>query len=152
MTTPSAGTVRFNYHRDIEWAYNQGDCWYFAETIRDLTGYPIITAQWDEEPMAVYHARTETWWRSPGGSYWTHAANRLPDGRILDIQGIWEAEEWLKRWHNLSINHCKSNTMFVKEWSKEEWCSEIIENGMEIRFREIFPLAETYAKKVLTHV
>lgn len=149
MTTPTAGTVRFNHPREVEQAYTQGDCWYLAETIHDLAGYPLVTAQWDEEPMAVYYAATGKWWRSPGGSYWAHAANRLPDGRILDIQGIWKEEDWLSHWHNL---HHQRRTLFVKEWSGEEWLAEAHDNQLEIRYWAIAPHTETHAKEILTHV
>lgn len=150
----AAETIRFTPPRNIEQAYTEGDCWHFAETIHRLTGLPIVSAQWDEKSMPVHIPSTGEWLH-PTYSYWAHIANRLPDGRIIDIQGIWLEEEWLEHWHNIAyvyrINK-ENRIMFLKEWTREEWATEAEDAVLCLSFPEVENLTEEYAKEVLSHI
>lgn len=71
----------FNYSDEEKQAFTEGDCWELARLIALTAGHPIVTAS------SSFSHRD-----------WYHAANRLPDGRILDIEGIWEESYWLQIW------------------------------------------------------
>lgn len=68
-------------------AFTEGDCWVLAEEVRKMTGW---------EKVAVGYDDTEEGQKPD--FYWLHVANRLPDGRLLDITGIHSDEEFIDRW------------------------------------------------------
>lgn len=139
MTTSTVESLRFNFSVEAQRAFTHGDCWHLAETIHSATGYPLITAQWEEAT----------------DSYWSHVANRLPDGRIADIEGIWSEEEWLQRWHIKSDTFFidkEDRTMFVKTWLKADWQEEALYCDLEICYPEISEHVTTYAKAILAQI
>lgn len=136
MTT-SVATSRFQLPADVQEAFTYGDCWHLAKTINRLTGYPVVTAQWQELQ----------------GSGWCHAANRLPDGRILDIEGVWLEEEWLWKWqakNPATDMELEQLVMFAQEWTKEGWAQEIAECGFDFYYPEISGDVKRHAKTILT--
>jgi hypothetical protein len=73
--------ISFNYSSEVVEAFTEADCWELARLVQQTSGYGIVTA-------------------SSSRSYrnWYHVGNRLPDGTILDIEGIWDETEWLSAW------------------------------------------------------
>lgn len=153
MTTSTIESTRFNFSVEAQRAFTHGDCWHLAETIQTMTGLPLITAQW-EETLTTYFTRAEKW-EQVKNTYWSHVANRLPDGRIIDIDGIWLEEDWLKRWHvksdTFSIDK-EDRLMFVKEWDKADWKEESLYCDLEICYPEISEHVTTYAKAILAQI
>lgn len=91
---PSVATVpkplpsqSFSFPKETVQAFTEGDCWVLAEEVRKMTGW---------EKVAVGYDDTEEGQKPD--FYWLHVANRLPDGRLLDITGIHSDEEFIDRW------------------------------------------------------
>lgn len=135
MTIPVSENVIFQLPDNVQEAFTFGDCWHLAQTINRLSGYPVVTVQWEE----------------PHRSLWCHAANRLPDGRIVDIEGIWEEEEWLWKWQVHNELHVELDVlvMFAQEWTPESWAQEVAECDFDFYYPEISENVEQYAKQVL---
>lgn len=152
MATAPVESLRFNFPIEAQRAFTHGDCWHLAETIHSMTGYPIVTAQW-EETLNTYFTRTDKW-EKVQNTYWSHVANRLPDGRIADIEGIWTEEEWLQHWDGKSDAFLIDNDehiMFVKEWKKAEWLEEALYRDLGICYPEISADVTTYATAIIAH-
>ena len=86
--------------------FTTGDCHIFARAVHALTGWPIAT--FDDEYDAT-------------GTI--HAFNLTPDGRCLDIEGIFEPEAFIKKWKcwgasSYSIQHWP--TMY-KSWQGPQY-------------------------------
>lgn len=112
-----------------------GDCWHLAETIAVRSEYPVVTFQRIEGNVSL----------------WSHAGNRLPDGRIVDIEGIFEEEEWLLNW--ALTTETDPSAAYAKDWTLEEWRKEIIctkEDGLT--YPDISENAVKYADEVVTLV
>lgn len=77
---PGFVTHRFDFPADAVRAFTDGDCGYLAFELHRLTGFTPVTASMDYKHQ------------------WTHAAVLTPDGRVLDIEGVWDIHDWLDRW------------------------------------------------------
>ena len=67
--------------QDVE-RYTQGACDALAFTVSQRTGWPVVLCG-----------------DGPGGVMgWVHAAVRRPDGRILDVEGLWDEMGWVMHW------------------------------------------------------
>ena len=71
-------------------AFTCGDCWSLAFELHRLTGYPMIFSSMFETYVSV--ERFE----------WDHVAVVLPDGRIMDVNGVQSPEDWEDRWSTAS--------------------------------------------------
>lgn len=100
-------------------AYTRGDCWVLAgELLR--RGYPLA--------IAVFSIRQE---------FWAHAANRLPDGRVLDVEGVWDETEWITRWNRTLVpEERKSGDLIALEWSAAKFAKEVQRIGGTKIFEE----------------
>lgn len=124
MNTP----VKPFYFSPIEKTiFTEGDCWVLAQELHKISGWDIVTAgdDWD----------------------WYHAANRLPDGSIIDIMGIWEEKTWLSYWHEQESKFLSAvPELSSKTWTAIEFNADILTNDIERCYPEIN--ASTYAQKI----
>ena len=136
MTAIANTEYSFNFPIEVQEAFTLGDCWLLAETIHKMTGYPIVTTQWEE----------------PGDSNWSHAGIRLPDKRILDIIGIWSEEEWLHHWHQNDDTYNiprETRVMFAKEWNLTDWTEELLYLDAGINYPDIAAHVTSHARTML---
>lgn len=129
-------TVPFNFPEEIQEIFTTGDCWHLATTILRLSSFPIVTVE--EETRE-------------GKSCWLHVANRLPDGRVLDIEGIWAENDWLANWHDqLNIFYTNEDdfSLFSRNWKPEQWATEI-SHPRDLMYPESEHTASQYAKEML---
>jgi hypothetical protein len=77
----------FSFPKETVRAFTEGDCWVLAEEVRKMTGWSKVAVGYDDTEEG----------QKPD-FYWLHVANRLPDGRLLDITGIHSDEEFIDRW------------------------------------------------------
>jgi hypothetical protein len=73
-------------------AFTNGDCWALALAVRQLTGLPLVFSSpdpdgYDEDPEFL----------------WDHVAVTLPDGTVLDVDGIEERERWADSWGSFDL-------------------------------------------------
>ncbi len=101
---------KFSFGRETIERYTFGDCWILSNALHSY-GFPQVII--DE-------------------GY--HVANMLPDGKIVDIEGIQSVEEFLKRWE-----HKKGDLYFG--------CGDFAgENSWDDNFNE--ELASHYANRI----
>jgi hypothetical protein len=67
-------------------AFTTADCWALALEIRRLTGLSILFVSDDPDP-------TEDRFFA-----WNHVAIQLPDGRILDVNGVSGSDDFAEIW------------------------------------------------------
>lgn len=85
--------MSFSLITDIErTAYTYGDCATLARAVHEATGYPIVFYGGTETEDGVLYD-DDTYW------FWVHAFNVMPDGRYIDVNGIYTAEEIREQWH-----------------------------------------------------
>lgn len=107
--------------------FTQGDCWVLARELHGISGWGIVTA---------------------GDEFdWYHAANRLPDGSIIDIMGIWEENTWLAYWHaeESKLLPCVPK-LSSKMWTAKDFDAEILDADIDRCYPEID--ASTYAQQI----
>jgi len=114
--TDGLETVRFNnFHEDTVLRYTNGECGALAEAISRRTGWPISLLEIGDEPRAA-----------------EHAVVRAPDGRYLDIQGLWTARDLLNHWspHDDSARlRGVGEYEWDEEWSTWHERSDVTEAG-----------------------
>lgn len=81
-------------------AFTQGDCWELARTLGANHNLSVVIVSFPFMGLV-------------------HAGAKLPDGRIIDIEGIWTQEDWVKR----SEEDCGFSTGVLKftEYSASEY-------------------------------
>lgn len=76
---------KFTTTTDFISLFTESDCWALALTLHDRTGMPIVLASdgsdAEEKDMG-----------------WTHVGILLPDGSVLDIEGIHDPDAWMDTW------------------------------------------------------
>lgn len=77
MNTPVKG---FDFPEETVFDLTHGDCWFLAASLSKALNLPYATIYGDDE---IQHVGVE-----------------LPDGNIVDIEGIWEPQEWENRWYD----------------------------------------------------
>jgi len=115
-------TIKFHFPSQVREAFTDGDCWVLAWEGANMYDLPIVTVSGNE-------------------SFWLHAANLLPDGRILDIEGIWEQQDWLARWHATVTEQTKLvrevyGESWMRTWDQERWEAMIRLAAMAPQFNE----------------
>lgn len=118
------------FNPDEKFYFTNGDCWELARSIAELYGYPVITATSLEDDR-----------------YWWHAANLLPNGTILDIDGIWSAERWIHAWNDRI--HAGEPKIKIKQYFYSEWVDVIYWGLLGFRFPDECRRIEDYAHKVV---
>lgn len=76
--TLNATERRFGFSEEIVEELTHGDCWHLASALRSRL----------KLPYAIIH----------GDGQMHHAGIELPDGNIVDIDGVWEVSEWERHW------------------------------------------------------
>lgn len=105
--------IQSSFSETIVTTFTDGDCWVLAEQIREDMSFPIVTV-------------------SGKSDAWFHAGNQLPDGTILDIEGVWLREDWLARWVESFLNLPAVHPhMFVKTWADGEFTKLVKETDLE---------------------
>lgn len=78
---------KIEFPRAVIRAYTEGDCWFLAGKVRQHAGFPV---------MALYPLDATAFPDS-----FVHMGNRTPDGRILDINGVHNEQDWISCWSDL---------------------------------------------------
>lgn len=122
---------QFDFTENEVEAFTEGDCWELARNISLLFGYPVVTSTSKSDGLA-----------------WYHAANRLPDGTIVDIEGIWSEYQWIANWGIRSDNDFQRGILVAKEWTYKEFLNEIKEEEFELQYYQS-KSADEYARNVI---
>lgn len=88
------GPVNYGYEADpitVE-AFTAGDCWVLAREIHALTGWKIVTVGCTAQSDYLETKRD-----------WCHMANLTPEGHVIDINGIMDADLCLDEWGQYMI-------------------------------------------------
>jgi hypothetical protein len=98
--------LKFSFPEPVVEAFTVGDCWSLACEVEYLSGYAVTV---------LLHS---------GNDYdevnWFHAGNRLLDGRILDIEGVWEEVAWRQRWTARADGGDPAIAHWEREWLLEQ--------------------------------
>ncbi len=87
LTKPER-SARFTFASGRErHAFTQGDCGHLAKHLEKQLALPLYYLG-DAQEGSV----------APSDRRWSHFVNRLPDGRFIDVEGVWTEAELLKRW------------------------------------------------------
>ena len=106
-------TIRFGYTFETVSRFCNGECGALAEAIERRTGWPIYL---------VYRSAY-----SP-----EHAVVQIPDGRFLDIQGLFMEDDLLEEWRAHKIE--EMTTSFAEEdlfWHDED---DVVRAGRHAQF------------------
>jgi hypothetical protein len=93
--------LKFSLPSHVQEAFTFGDCWALACEVEYNAGLPVAV---------LLHSGSAT-----DDYNWFHVGNRAADGRIVDIEGIWDEDEWKTRWSGESY----SGEPVVREWDRE---------------------------------
>lgn len=125
------GLEPFDYSEEEVSAFTEGDCWELARLIALTAGYPIVTAS-----SSLSHRD------------WLHAANRLPDGRIVDIEGIWEEGVWLQVWSSRHRLDEENDRAIAIDWDFTSFMADVDSKNVAVWF-ELGKKADAYAWEVV---
>lgn len=78
-------SIDFEPKEWIRELFTSSDCWLLALNVHEKTGFPIVLCSLDEDVPEEDMA-------------WVHVGVGLPDGRIMDIEGIFTIDEWMENW------------------------------------------------------
>lgn len=78
---------KFDYSYGITYTLTNGDCWRLAGALKARTNLPIIAFYGDNEMQ--------------------HVGIELPNGLIVDIEGVFTREQWFHRWA-MQLTFCKT--------------------------------------------
>ena len=124
----------FHFSEEVENAFTTGDCWHLARTVHLIAGYPIVTFQHFDY----------------GQNLWAHAGNRLPDGRIVDIEGVWPEQTWLEQWsHNVDAD---AETIYVQDWTLPLWDEELENCDFDLEYPEVSNDVQRYAREIIAQL
>lgn len=122
--TPTAKND-FDMSSEVVEAFTQGDCWALATEVARVSGWTMVTLSATDDKEA-----------------WCHVAVWTPDGHILDIQGVWNPDEWANYWeYSLGGQDCD-----FADWTHAEFKEHSDREGMYLQWDEI---VEEWAKKLL---
>lgn len=121
----------FDYSDEEKQAFTEGDCWELARLIALTAGHPIVTAS------SSFSHRD-----------WYHAANRLPDGRIIDIEGIWEESYWLEIWSSRLRLDEEDNRAIAIDWDFTSFMADVDSKNVAVWF-ELGKQADSYAWELI---
>lgn len=79
--------IYFDLDQYLVEAYTSGDCWMLAHQIHDITGWDVVALGEPDDTQ-----------NNPAKLDWYHMANLLPDGRVLDINGIHNQHDVMREW------------------------------------------------------
>lgn len=119
---------------EIVEAFTEGDCWYLALTLHEMTGLPMVFAN----PMPS------------DPDYWEHVGLQISANRILDIQGVHTNMAWRRLWAG---NHkCTDGILFRTQ--DEDYISYLLSDQDRIYYRTdarrpARRLLETYAPNLI---
>lgn len=128
MGTPD---IAFGYASNEVKAFTDGDCWELARQIHLVSGYTLVTLGSEEE-----------------ASDWYHAAVRLPDGRIVDIEGVWEEMAWLASWGERMYH----NSLVCNEWELTALLADLRASEITEPWFPESAHSEVYAQEILAKV
>lgn len=124
--------IAFSYNAGEVKAFTDGDCWELARQIHLASGYTIVTVGAHED-----------------ASDWYHAGNRLPDGRIVDIEGIWQEPEWIAYWTESMF---LSEFLVCNEWELEPFLADLVVSGIPTPWFKESERSDVYAHEIIQHV
>lgn len=96
-----------------------------------MAGYPIVTFQ-----CPLYNK-----------DLWAHAVNRLHDGRIVDVEGVWEEKEWHLRWCDLM--GLDPLEVYTRTWEPEAWENELLTGKFKLEYPYISGNAPLHAQTIM---
>lgn len=134
VETESTPDIKFPFGASTVEAFTKGDCWVLTQS---------LNAQCKEMAPVTISSTCRRWW--------CHVGNRMKDGRIVDIEGVWEEEAWLAHWTPYVYEHHDTEIM-VLDWTTQEFADEI-DGARGYTFSPKFPVfsknVETYADAVI---
>lgn len=95
--------VSFDFPELVVSDFTHGDCWQLAAALYQVTFYPYIYIR-DEYEIQ-------------------HVGIELPDGNIVDIEGIWDPSDWQTRWYD-ELDDC--DDVFIADEATHEEVEEIL--------------------------
>lgn len=113
--------MKFGFDEEIITQYTEGDCWILANALNKLYGYDRILVGFGDGLDDIK-------------ATWIHAANYLPGGLIVDIEGVHNEDDFKKKWAKSIVVHpakikCdqyfgveegrKPNTRKARRWAKK---------------------------------
>lgn len=104
MPNPS---IAFSFDSEVVDDYTCGDCWLLAAAVKDVTGLPFV----------AYFDKAD--------GQWNHVANRLPDGRIVDIEGVWTPEAWAEKWDRWFLK-AETTLPAVTDWTPADYDTWVV--------------------------
>lgn len=104
-----ADTIRFSHRPDTELRFTNGECGALAEAIHRRTGWPIAVIT-----TSCAHLEESQ-----------HAVVKIPDGRYVDIEGIWTEDDLLAHWTNDYGYDWASQELCLRDLTDEQWESEV---------------------------
>lgn len=122
----------FDFSDMVREVFTEGDCWVLARAIESLTHCPIITINYTENDE------------------WFHVANVLPNGLIVDIDGVFEQEEWLENWAERATLWCPE--AYTKEWDAFNFYKSIDVPGFKPYYPDVSVDALDYAIEIARHL
>lgn len=75
----------FGFDETTVFDYTHGECWYLALALQQEAGLPVV-ALWGNDEIQ-------------------HVGVELPNGDIVDIEGVWSESAWQSFWHE-EISDC----------------------------------------------
>jgi len=124
--------VAFGYSISERKAFTEGDCWELARQIHLTSGYTIVTVGAHEDV-----------------SDWYHAGNRLPDGRIVDIEGIWQETAWNTYW---TASMFLSEPLACNEWELEPFLADLVASDIPAPWFKESERSDVYAQEIIQKV
>jgi len=115
-------TSQYEASADVIHAFTAGDCGYLALALNQLTGWSVVTITPVEDE-----------------NYWPHAAVQMPDGNIIDIEGIWTPDHFEAWWYSDEHDY----RIYVRD---VEWATASVQKRAP-KFPDYDPIV--YARKIL---
>lgn len=121
----SSPTRFFGFDEDIVDNYTRGACWYLALALHNKTGLPL-TAIWGED--TIHHVGVE-----------------LPNGDIVDVDGVWTSNHWSGYWYD-ELDMCDDIEVGEPSMEDSNWADAFnaydesmltVDEGFELNLDEV---------------
>jgi hypothetical protein len=114
----------FSFSDEEVVAFTESDCFLLAEHIQAATGWErvAIGTEWGEDGKLDL----------PADYDWVHMVNRMPDGKLVDITGIYDKETLMDKWlsdlhYDSSISHPSMRLVDDEGYMVNAWSRNIID-------------------------
>ena len=114
----------FSFSEEEVVAFTESDCFLLAEHIQTATGWErvAIGTEWGEDGKLD----------KPADYDWVHMVNRMPDGKLVDITGIYDedtlVDKWLSNFHyDSSRSHPSIRLVDDEGYMMNAWSRNIVD-------------------------